>query len=268
MSSRILDRPGRNLVTYETLTYSVGSGLCRVTLNRPERRNGITNSMVREVHTAMATAAADASVRALVLTGNGKAFCVGADLDHFASTDADEPVSADPFSIAALLHEMPAVTVAAINGACAGAGLGWALACDLRVISASAKLNTAFLDVALAGDMGIPWSLPRLVGAGRARDWSFRPRRVGADEAFTLGLVSEVFPDESFMNMTDELVDVLLRKAPSALRGMKQNYLAAERLPFGEFVELEARRHLELMAGPDATEAFRAYVEKREAKLG
>ena len=79
---------------------------------------------------------------------------------------------------------------------------------------------------------------------------------MGADEAFTLGLVSEVFPDESFMNMTDELVDVLLRKAPSALRGMKQNYLAAERLPFGEFVELEARRHLELMAGPDATEAF------------
>jgi 2-(1,2-epoxy-1,2-dihydrophenyl)acetyl-CoA isomerase len=268
MSSRIRNRLGRNPVTYETLTYSTGSGLCRVTLNRPERRNGITNAMVREVHTAMATAAGDASVRVLVLTGAGGAFCVGADLDHFASTETEEPVSADLFSIAALLHEMPAVTVAAINGACAGAGLGWALACDLRVISASAKLNTAFLDVALAGDMGIPWSLPRLVGAGRARDWSFRPRRVGADEALVLGLASEVFPDDSFKNMTGELVKALLRKAPSALRGMKQNYLAAERLPLGEFVELEAHRHLGLMTGPDATEAVRAYVEKREPKFG
>lgn len=255
-------------MTYETLTYSTDSGLCRLALNRPDRMNGITNAMVREVHTALATAAADASVRVLVLTGAGRAFCVGADLDHFASTKTDEPISADLFSIAAVLHEMPAVTVAAINGACAGAGLGWALACDLRVISASAKVNTAFLDVALAGDMGIPWSLPRLVGAGRARDWSFRPRRVGADEAMALGLVSEVFPDESFVNMTNEMVAGLLRKAPGALRGMKQNYLTAERLPLREFVELEAHRHLGLMTNPDATEAFRAYVEKREPKFG
>ena len=78
---------------------------------------------------------------------------------------------------------MPQLTVAAINGACAGAGLGWACVCDLRYAARSAKLNTAFLDVAVAGDMGLPWTLPRLVGASLARDLSFFPRRVTADEA-------------------------------------------------------------------------------------
>ena len=79
-----------------------------------------------------------------------------------------------------LLHEMPQVTIAAINGACAGAGLGWACACDLRYAVADAKFNTAFLDVAVAGDMGLPWTLPRIVGAGRARELSLLPRKLDA----------------------------------------------------------------------------------------
>ena len=110
----------------------------------------------------------------------------------------DEVLTAREFEVTTLLHEIPAVTVAAINGACAGAGMGWALACDLRVMAASAKLNTAFLDVAVAGDMAIPWSLPRIVGAARARDLSFFPRRIEADEAERIGLVARVFADDTF----------------------------------------------------------------------
>ena len=99
---------------------------------------------------------------------------------------------------------MPAVTVAAINGACAGAGMGWALACDLRVMSASAKLNTAFLDVAVAGDMAIPWSLPRMVGAARARDLSFVPRPYRGRRSERIGMVARVFSDDSFRDDTED----------------------------------------------------------------
>ena len=168
---------------FETLRYEATDGLARLTLDRPDAMNGMTNRMVREARDALELAAADPTLRVLVLTGEGRAFCPGADLKHFTSGESDERLTSREFKVTTLLHEIPAVTVAAINGACAGAGLGWALACDLRVMAASAKLNTAFLDVAVAGDMAIPWSLPRLVGAARARELSFIPRKIDAEEA-------------------------------------------------------------------------------------
>jgi len=203
-------------------------------------------------------------VRVLVLTGEGRAFCPGADLKHFTSGGSDEHLTARDFKITTLLHELPAVTIAAINGACAGAGLGWALACDLRVMTAGAKLNTAFLDVAVAGDMAIPWSLPRLVGAARARELSFIPRKLDAEEAQRIGLVARVFPDASFREDTEAVVATLLKKSPSALRGLKENYVAAERMTLADFVDYEAERHLRIAASADTAEAFRAFVEKRE----
>ena len=162
------------MADFDTLRYVVDGGLARLTLDRPEAMNGMTNQMVREACDALELAAADPTVRVLVLTGAGSAFCPGADLKHFTGGGSDERLTAREFQVTTLLHEIPAVTVAAINGACAGAGLGWALACDLRFMTARAKLNTAFLDVAVAGDMGIPWSLPRLIGASRARELSQR----------------------------------------------------------------------------------------------
>src|SRR4051794_32166695 len=226
--------------------------------------NGMTNRMVREARDALELAAADSSVRVLVLTGAGRAFCPGADLKHFTAGEADEELTPREFKVTTLLHEISAVTVAAINGACAGAGLGWALACDLRVMAASAKLNTAFLDVAVAGDMAIPWSLPRLIGAARARDLSFIPRKVDAEEALRIGLVARVFPDDSFRTGTEAVVSALLAKSPTALRALKGNYVAAERMSVGDFVDYEAERHLRIAASADTAEAFRAFVEKRE----
>lgn len=249
---------------YETILYiDEGGGLARLTLNRPEARNGMTNQMVREATRALEAAASDRTVRVLVLSGEGSAFCPGADLDHFTAGGNDARLEAADFRVATLLHEMPAVTVAAVNGACAGAGLGWALACDIRVMAAGARLNTAFLDVAVAGDMGLPWSLPRLVGAGRARDLSFLPRRVEADEALRIGLVARVFPDGSFRSDTQDLVSGLLGKSPTALAALKENYVAAERMGFADFVDFEAQRHMAIAAGADTAEAFRAFVEKR-----
>lgn len=256
------------MTEFETLRYEVDGGLARLTLDRPDAMNGMTNRMVREARDALALAAADASIRVLVLTGEGRAFCPGADLNHFTSGGPDERLTSREFEVTTLLHELPAVTVAAINGACAGAGLGWALACDLRLMAANAKLNTAFLDVAVAGDMAIPWSLPRLIGAARARDLSFLPRKVEAEEAERIGLVARVFPAESFRDDAEAVVQTLLKKSPTALRGLKENYVAAERMGLVDFVDYEAERHLRIAASADTAEAFRAFIEKREPRFG
>lgn len=253
--------------SFETIRLEVADGLARLTLDRPDRLNGMTNQMVRETHDAVALVAADSSVRVLVLTGEGRGFCPGADLGHFTDGGSDEVLSAEHFQVVTLLHEMPAVTIAAVNGACAGAGMGWAAACDLRLMSAGAKMNTAFLDVAVAGDMALPWLLPRLVGAAKARELSFLPSKVTADEALRIGLVARVFPDETFRADVEDVVQTLLAKSPTALRGLKQHYVDAERMPLGEFVDHESRRHLEIAASADTAEAFRAFVEKRAPRF-
>ncbi|HYD10059.1 MAG TPA: enoyl-CoA hydratase-related protein [Acidimicrobiales bacterium] len=253
---------------FDTITYEVSDGIARLTLNRPDRMNGMTNQMVREACDAMIAANADQSIRVLVLTGNGDAFCPGADLGHFTTpSGTDERLLPKHLRVASLLHDIHAVTLCAINGACAGAGLGWAAACDLRVSTARAKLNTAFLDVAVAGDMGLPWSLPRLLGAGKARELSFLPGKIDAAEALRIGLVSRVFPDESFREDTEAIVQRLASASPAALWGLKASYLTAERTTFADFVDLEAERHLRIAASADTAEAFKAFMEKRPPRF-
>ena len=254
--------------TFDTLRYEVEGGLARLTLDRPDRLNGMTNQMVREAHDALMLAGADRSIRVLVLTGSGQAVCPGADLKHFTSGESDERLEARHFQVTTLFHEIPAVTIAAINGACAGAGFGWALACDLRVAAASAKFNTAFLDVAVAGDMGVPWTLARIVGAARARELFFLPGKFDAERARELGLVAAVFPDTSFREDAEAVVKRLLAASPTALSTLKANFLAAERTTLRDYVDLEAERHLRVAASADTAEAFRAFMEKRPPKFG
>ena len=255
--------------SYDTIRYEVAGGLARLTLDRPDQRNGMTNRMVRETHEALTQAAADASLRVLLLTGEGKSFCPGADLNWATSGELDPADTAGPvhFRVPVLLHQMPAVTVAAINGACAGAGLGWACGCDLRVAARSARFNTAFLNVAVAGDMGLPWSLPRLVGAAKARDLSFLAEKFTADEAHEMGLVARVWDDEVFRKEVDELVGRLERRSAVALKALKAHYVAAELTDFGDYVDLETQDHRRIAASEDTQEAFRAFLEKREPRF-
>jgi 2-(1,2-epoxy-1,2-dihydrophenyl)acetyl-CoA isomerase len=155
------------------------------------------------------------------------------------------------FQIPVMLHEMPAVTIAAISGACAGAGFGWACACDLRIASETARFNSAFLDVGVAGDMGGPWTLPRILGAAKARELYFLPGKFDAAEALRIGLVSKVSAVEAFES------DI------TALTAMKANFLAAERMGFSDYIALESEKHVRLFQSEDTTEAFRAFVDKR-----
>jgi len=253
----------------DTILYEVSDGVATLTLNRPERLNGITNRMLREVYETLREVAADTNVRVLVLTGAGRAFCPGADLKHYTGdgAEAEERSRPEHFRVPVLLHEMPAVTIAAINGACAGAGLGWACACDLRVAARSAMFNTAFLNVAVAGDMGLPWTLPRLVGAGRARELSLFSEKFGAEEALRLGLVARVWDDNAFRVEVDRLARRLAEASPTALRALKAHYVAAERMGFADYIELETERHQRISASEDTREAFRAFLEKRPPRF-
>ncbi|MFT3854067.1 MAG: enoyl-CoA hydratase-related protein [Ilumatobacteraceae bacterium] len=249
---------------YQHILVDVDGPVARVTLNRPERMNSMTNLMVRETTQALERLAADERVRVVVLTGAGKHFCPGADLQGVATgSGADAVLTEDDFRTPVLLREMPAVTIALVNGACAGAGFGWALACDLRVATRSARFNSAFLDVGVAGDMSGPWTLPRLVGAAKARELYLIPDKFTADEAHRIGLVARVFDDETFAAEADAVVARLANAAPQGLRTMKANFLDAERVGLDEFARIESRRHMDLFKHPDTLEAFRARVEKR-----
>jgi len=165
------------------------------------------------------------------------------------------------------LHNLPAVTIAAVNGACAGAGLGWALACDLRIAARSAKFNTAFLDVGVAGDMGGPWSLGHLVGRAKARELYFLPEKFDAVEALRIGMVNRVADDDRFQDEVELVVDRLRSAAPIALRTMKANFLDAERMDLAAFVGVETERHTRMFTTEDTREAFAAKVEKRAPRF-
>jgi 2-(1,2-epoxy-1,2-dihydrophenyl)acetyl-CoA isomerase len=256
------------MADYQTIQFDRSGPIATITMHRPERRNSMTNRMVREVGDALVMAGEDKGIRVIVLTGSGTSFCPGADLNAVAEgTIADEPLEPADFRAPVLLHEHPAVTIAAVNGACAGAGFGWACACDLRLAARSAMFNTAFLDVGVAGDMGGPWSLPRIVGPAKARELYFLPDKFNAEEALRIGLVSKVVDDEQFRDEVALLAERLAAAAPMALKTMKANFSDAERMDFAGYLALESERHGRMFTYKDTREAFAAKVEKRAPRF-
>jgi 2-(1,2-epoxy-1,2-dihydrophenyl)acetyl-CoA isomerase len=247
---------------YETIIYETVGHVATISLNRPEARNGITPKMLDELYSATQDAAADKSLRVLVLRGVGRDFCPGADVKAYAAGAG--PSDPKTFTVSVLLHECALVTVAAIKGACAGAGLGWASACDLRLCDATAKFNTAFLDVGLSGDMGGAWFLPRIVGAAKARELYFLPGKFEADEALRIGLVNRMVPEAEFEEALAALTDRLANASPLALKGMKANFVESERMGLADFITNETQRHSACGRSEDSREAFRAFVEKRK----
>jgi 2-(1,2-epoxy-1,2-dihydrophenyl)acetyl-CoA isomerase len=255
---------------WETVLVSESDGVVTLTMNRPDRMNGMTRLMAREVYSVLQSVAADISVRVLVLTGAGeRAFSPGADTRAIVTGELDHEIADPPlldqlpYRIPVLLHTMPQVSIAAINGSAAGAGLSWACACDLRWASDRARFSTAFLDVGVAGDMCLHWTLPRIVGAGRARELMLFPRKLEAAEAAEVGLVDRLFPAARFRDEVAALVNRLRAAPPLAVRTLKENLVSAERCGIEEFSELETLRHFALLGSADAAEGFAAFAEGR-----
>ena len=241
----------------------LAGGVATVVLNRPERRNGVTVGLCIALHEAL-LAVAESEARVVILRGAGNDFCVGADLGGTGedSDDFDPARLRAAYHASTLLHTMPQVTIAAIDGGCAGAGMGWAMACDLRLASDRARFNTAFLSVGVPGDMGLGWSLAQAIGGARARELMFFPGRIAAERALELGLVSRLLPAEVLHDQAFATAQELAARDPLALRLMKANAVSAETLPIAAYVEVETERHMEAASRGDMAARMAAALDE------
>ncbi|HYW92277.1 MAG TPA: enoyl-CoA hydratase [Gammaproteobacteria bacterium] len=252
----------------DTVRHESIDGVATITLDRPDKLNAMNPALIEAAVEAIQQAASDDDVRVVVLTGAGRGFCVGGDLSA-GGFGGDLPLQGQIARLrgsmrsAQLLHEMPKVTIAAINGACAGAGLSWACACDLRYAASSARFSTAFLNAGLSGDFGGTWSLSRIVGDARARALYLLADRFDAWDAERYGLVSETLPDEDLMGHVGRIARRLAASPPLALAGIKANLNDSQRLSFSEALDREAERHVRCANTEDHREAARAFLEKR-----
>jgi 2-(1,2-epoxy-1,2-dihydrophenyl)acetyl-CoA isomerase len=246
------------------------------TLNRPERRNAISWQLVEDLLAVLHEAAAAPGLRVLVLTGAGGDFCVGADLARVGSDnpadqetrtlrgrspDDDRRRLAHASTVVETLVSFPAPTIAAVDGACAGAGLSLALATDFRIAARRAVFNTAFVSAGVSGDLGSAWLLTRAVGSARARTLLLNPGRITADEAAGLGLVTETVPD--LPARVGELAGRLAAQAPRAMRYAKQNLADAEAATLPDYLRREVPRMVDSARSGDARRAAQAFVAKR-----
>jgi 2-(1,2-epoxy-1,2-dihydrophenyl)acetyl-CoA isomerase len=248
----------------------VDRGVATITLNRPERLNAMTTPLVEALLQSVEAAAADPAVSVVVLTGAGRGFCAGGDV----STRTEEDVAPRPsfeedvaaarrvMGLTELLHDMPKATIAKVNGPCAGAGMAMACACDLRYAAESAVFTTAFLTVGASGDHGLTWTLPRLIGATKARELFLLPDRLRADEAERIGLVTRTVPDADLTATVDAVAERLAASPPLALRLLKQNLVDAEHVSLGEVLDLETERLLRCFRDDESTAAARRFLEK------
>ncbi len=256
----------------ETVLYQTDGPVATVTLNRPERLNAMNRELMTAAVEVFQKAASDPAIRVLILTGAGKGFCAGGDLAGFAGGEFKQPQPIEQriaelrrsMRTSQLLRESDMITIAAINGACAGAGFSWALACDLRYAATSAKFSSAFLNAGLSGDFGGTYSLTHIVGTAKARELYLLAERFDAAEAARIGLVSKVLPDGELMGYVQGVARKLAASAPIALREIKRNLNDALRLSFSEALDREAERHSRCGTTEDNTEAARAFLEKRQ----
>jgi 2-(1,2-epoxy-1,2-dihydrophenyl)acetyl-CoA isomerase len=242
-----------------------------VTLNRPEKLNALELEHILAFRDELRDLADDPSVRAVVLTGAGRGFCAGGDVTSMTGEGGGSSASAEPLDLRAvmevseLLHGMPAFTVAAVNGPCAGAGLSFACACDLRYAARSAVFVSAFLRVGSSGDHGSAWVLTRAVGPAKARELLFLGNRVDAEEAERIGLVSAVVDDDALRDHVDAIAARLAGMPPNAGRLMQQNLDDALTLPFGAYLDAETTRFAAASGSPEAVAAARAFLDRTRA---
>jgi len=245
-------------------------GVLTLTMNRPERLNALTTTMTDALLSALRRAAVDRTVRAVVLTGAGRGFCAGGDVQAMAeeegarmTLEARTQQLREHMECARLLREMPKPTLAVARGAVAGAGLSLALACDLLVASDTLKMTSAFVKVGLSGDFGSTWFLTQLLGP-RARAFALLSPIVRADEALQLGLVTRVVADAELDEAGRGLARSLADGPTITLGHIKANLNAAEQgATLAEALDHEAIRHIRCGMTEDHLEAARAFVEKR-----
>ncbi len=252
-----------------SVDYVLEDDLAIVTLNRPDRYNAIDASLGEGLIRAATRAGEEA--RALVLTGAGKAFCSGADLNDLMA----DYVSGDGPDLSRLLEEVfhPALqalldcevpVVGAINGVAAGAGLGFALACDIRVMADEAFLTSAFTAIGLVPDSGTTWWLSHHLGVSRALEIAFTNRRIGANEARELGLCVDVVPGDQLLDRARSLAGQLADLVPDSLVATRRLIREASSVSLEEALKAEQKEQGRLGKTPEHREGVMAFIEKRK----
>jgi enoyl-CoA hydratase/carnithine racemase len=268
-------------VTYQHILYGVEQNIATITLNRPDRMNAWTPVMEREVRHAIEAAAKDDGVRVIVLTGAGRAFCAGADMDALKGLDPDDigrAAGGPSFDMnrradwQARYSFYPAIAkpiIAMLNGAAAGIGLVHALYCDLRFAADNTVFTTSFARRGLIAEHGISWMLPRIVGHANALDLLLSARRVPSEEALKIGLVNRLYPPDQLAEQTyayaRELVEFV---SPSAMAVIKRQLYD---VPFQTLSEatIDANREMVVaLRGADFREGVASFVEKRPPRFG
>jgi 2-(1,2-epoxy-1,2-dihydrophenyl)acetyl-CoA isomerase len=250
-------------------------GVAVLTLNRPEARNAMSGEMNAALQEILLKCELDPEVRCIVLTGAGKGFCAGGDVKGMAAS-GDGTVGARTIdqaiheqrvnqrATAGKLFKMPKPTIAALPGAAAGAGLAFALACDLRIMSSNAIMTTAFARVGFSGDYGGTYFMSQLVGSAKAKELYYLSERVSAEEALRIGLTNWVCEPEELQAKAMEIALRLASGPTVAYRYMKENLNRALAGDIDDCMDLEATHHVHCGQTEDHRNATKAFVEKRE----
>lgn len=251
------------------ITTELHDRIATVTLNRPEKLNAFSGTMREELLDALVAADRNQDCRVVVITGAGRAFCAGGDVDYMSGLQREGNATAFRKLLDAgrdvilQIASMEKPVIASVNGIAAGAGCNLALACDYRIASDAAKLGETFVKIGLHPDWGGTWLLPRLVGRGRAAELLMTGRIVDAGEALAIGMVERVVPAAELASETAKLARSMAKAPPIAVAGVKRALAVAERNDLRAQLELEAEHQLRAFESRDAAEGMNAFFEKR-----
>jgi methylglutaconyl-CoA hydratase len=256
-------------VAFNTIQLDISGGVARLAMNRPEVHNAFNDEELRELTEAVRQVAADPAVRVLVLTGNGKSFCAGADLNWMKSVLTYTPAqnkrdAAVLVDLMDMLEQMPKPVVGRINGTAVGGGVGLTAVCDIAVASSEAKFGFGEAKLGIIPAMISPYVL-RKTGPGPAREYFLTGDRFSAERAKEIGLVHEVVPPDRLDEAVNAKVASLLTSAPGAIAEGKKLIRQVTGMNAGEAREYTLAKIAELRAAPEGQEGMRAFLEKRKA---
>jgi 2-(1,2-epoxy-1,2-dihydrophenyl)acetyl-CoA isomerase len=246
----------------------VEDGIGWIRLNRQPQRNAIDAELRKALMATVRQGSRDDAARVLVVTGEGPAFCAGADINEFGQLDNLGRLPDEYGALLTALRGAPKPTIAAIRGAAAGIGVALALCCDLRIASLDAFFRVAFVDLGLTVDGGATWLLPRLIGSARTLELCYTGRRLGAEEAERWGLINQIVGAGELDPAVEELAARLARGPKAALAAMKRSVAYGEGAGFEEAVTFEFLLQGTLVGAADFREGVAAFLEKRPPTFG
>jgi 2-(1,2-epoxy-1,2-dihydrophenyl)acetyl-CoA isomerase len=256
-----------------TILYEAADGVATITLNRPDRLNSFTDAMHEELRRTLERVSGDSGVRALLLTGSGRGFCAGQDLEERDVAEGAPPpdlgasLGRNYNPLVRSLRELSIPVVCAVNGVAAGAGANIALACDIVLAARSASFIQAFSKIGLIPDSGGTWFLPRLVGDARARALAMLGERVSAEQAESWGMIWKCIDDGELLSAARSIATQLARSPGGALAAIKRALDATATNGLVEQLELERNLQQELGRGTDYREGVTAFKEKRAPRF-